>query len=51
MTSHYGDGKLDVFDWLPLLTVVFGGVVIFSSLFPNTVLGRNARKDEDLIGI
>ena len=50
MTSHYGDGSLDMFDWLPLLAIVFGGVVIFSSLIPSTVLGRAARKDEDLLG-
>ena len=50
MTSHYGDGQLDIFDWLPLLVIVFGGVLLFSSLIPSTVLGRDARKDEDILG-
>merc|ERR1740128_12372 len=49
MTSHYGDGQLDIFDWLPLLVIVFGGVLLFSSLIPSTVLGRDARKDEDIL--
>ena len=51
MTSHYGDGVLDVYDWIPLLAVVFGGIVILTSLVPNSVFGRKARKDEDVIGI
>ena len=50
MTSHYGDGKLDIYDWIPLLAIIFLGVFVFGSLFPTAAIGRSARKDEDIIG-
>ena len=33
--GHIGDGRLDVFDFLPLAFSLLAGVIIFSQLFPN----------------
>ena len=52
MTSTYGDGQLDLFDWLPLFAIILAAALIFNSLIPASVLGRGeARKDEDALGI
>ncbi len=37
MTKHYGNGQLELADWIPLLAVIFAGVVGASALFPNTI--------------
>ena len=48
MTRHYGNGKLEVQDWIPLLTVIFMVVVGFSALFPNTITtGRKTYRRQD----
>ena len=41
MTRNFGNGQLEIQDWIPLLTVIFIGVVLISALFPNTVTTIN----------
>ena len=44
MTKHYGNGQLELADWIPLLAVIFVGVVGASALFPNTISTIGGRK-------
>ena len=44
MTKHYGNGQLELADWIPLLAVIFVGVVGASALFPNTITTIGGRK-------
>jgi hypothetical protein len=51
MSSHYGNGQLDLLDWVPLFAVILAAALIFNSLIPASVIGRGlARKDEDMLG-
>jgi hypothetical protein len=49
--STYGNGQLELLDWFPLFAVILAAALVFNSLIPATVIGRNiARKDEDMLG-
>ena len=52
MGSTYGNGQLDLLDWVPLFALILAAALIFNSLIPATVIGRaHARKDdEDMLG-
>jgi hypothetical protein len=51
LSSTYGDGQLDVLDYLPLFAVLLAAALIFNSLIPASVFGRGeARKDDDVLG-
>ena len=40
MRNASGDSRFDLYDWVPLLAVLFATVLILSGLFPNRFSGK-----------
>ena len=40
MRNASGDQRFDLYDWVPLLAVLFATVLILSGLFPNRFSGK-----------